>query len=47
VASGNDTHTDDRVDPEADRLTARDSWILDGDLGPYDDLPIRLARRTQ
>jgi len=24
-------------------LTAPDSWILDGDLGPYDDLPIRLA----
>lgn len=24
-------------------LIARDRWILDGDLGPYDDLPARLA----
>lgn len=24
-------------------LIAGDQWILDGDLGPYDDLPIRLA----
>lgn len=24
-------------------LVARDRWILDGDLGPYDELPIRLA----
>jgi adenylate kinase family enzyme len=24
-------------------LVARDEWILDGDLGPYDDLSVRLA----
>jgi len=24
------------------RLTAGERWILDGDLGPYDDLPVRL-----
>lgn len=25
-------------------LVARDAWILDGDLGPYDALDVRLAR---
>jgi len=26
------------------RLASEDRWIMDGDLGPYDVLPIRLAR---
>ena len=27
-----------------EELTAGDSWILDGDLGPYDELTVRLRR---
>jgi adenylate kinase family enzyme len=42
----------DRLDPLAiadwrerqSALTAGDAWILDGDLGPYDDLKPRLRR---